>query len=141
MFVRPLLPWGDNSPRQASLEKASQKRGSTVHASIYKLAGVKEMASSICKIHRNTFLLDERSQESCAHHVLLMLNAPPSTTQRAFLKTLWKNCYYRICCDGGANRLHALLCDEGEEEQKSYVPNLIIGDLDSLQENVRTFYE
>lgn len=46
---------------------------------------------------------------------------------------LWKQSDHRICADGGANRLH--------KYNPSLIPNLIRGDLDSLQLDVRSYYE
>jgi hypothetical protein len=79
------------------------------------------------------------------------------------LGVLWGASAYRVCADGGANRLYdatvAVLRgggeDDGEEaaaEEDSYydanhhrdfdfLPDLITGDLDSLRPDVRRYYE
>lgn len=44
---------------------------------------------------------------------------------------------YRICADGGANRLYDSL---SEQDRRRYLPDLIKGDLDSLRQDVEAFY-
>ena len=46
---------------------------------------------------------------------------------------LWKISSFRACADGGANRLY--------QAHPELVPDLIRGDLDSLQPSVRLHYE
>jgi thiamine pyrophosphokinase len=47
-----------------------------------------------------------------------------------------------VCCaDGGANRLYDLLADCGEAERSKYLPNAIVGDLDSVRVDVLSYYE
>ncbi|KAL6080179.1 thiamine pyrophosphokinase, variant 2 [Balamuthia mandrillaris] len=46
---------------------------------------------------------------------------------------LWHNAQLRVCADGGANRVHAL-------SKESYVPDFIIGDLDSARDDVLDYY-
>ena len=43
-----------------------------------------------------------------------------------------------ICADGGSNRLFDCLADTAEREQ--YLPACIVGDLDSVREEVKEFY-
>lgn len=50
-----------------------------------------------------------------------------------FFEYLWKSSDYKICADGGANRLF--------DVSKDLIPNVICGDLDSLKSEVRGFYE
>ncbi|KAJ3125047.1 hypothetical protein HK101_006003, partial [Irineochytrium annulatum] len=45
----------------------------------------------------------------------------------------------RLCADGGANRLHDRLADDAARSQ--LLPDLILGDLDSIRPDVRAFYE
>lgn len=55
---------------------------------------------------------------------------------------------YKICADGGANRLYDAMLNAGIEGGKGkgkdlrdlYLPDLIKGDLDSLREDVRSWY-
>jgi thiamine pyrophosphokinase len=44
--------------------------------------------------------------------------------------------HYKICADGGANRLH----DELPTAATQRVPNAIVGDLDSIRGDVRAFF-
>ena len=53
---------------------------------------------------------------------------------------------YRICADGGANRLHDAACEwvpNGEISQgrKAFLPNIILGDLDSIRPDVSDYYK
>ncbi|CAN0438080.1 unnamed protein product, partial [Ascophyllum nodosum] len=47
----------------------------------------------------------------------------------------------RICADGGANRLHDSFDADSPGERERYVPDMIVGDLDSLRPEVAAFYE
>lgn len=76
------------------------------------------------------------------------------------LGKLWGASSYRICADGGANRLYdetvsttTSIQQEGEERRRktdhcnnsndnnTFLPDLITGDLDSLRLDVRRYYE
>jgi len=46
---------------------------------------------------------------------------------------VWRNASIRICADGGANRLY--------EYDKNLIPNYIIGDLDSIRDDVKNYYQ
>jgi thiamine pyrophosphokinase len=64
---------------------------------------------------------------------LILLNAPMGETPSPLLQRLWDLADIRICADGGANRLWHL--------NQDWIPNIIVGDLDSLQQDIRTYYE
>ncbi|SCU95257.1 LADA_0G14554g1_1 [Lachancea dasiensis] len=52
---------------------------------------------------------------------------------------LWRNYHLHVCADGGANRLYEYF--EGKEESRlSFIPNYIIGDMDSIRDEVLHFY-
>lgn len=72
-------------------------------------------------------------QESKDAIALVILNQP--LPQHAFPE-LWKRAAVRVCADGGANRLF----DECKQRER-FIPDAIIGDLDSLRPDVRKFYE
>lgn len=66
---------------------------------------------------------------------MILLNAPLQSTP--LFHRLWKTAKFHICADGAANRLRSL----NQQANVSYVPNLIIGDLDSITEATREYYE
>ncbi|KAH7072201.1 thiamine pyrophosphokinase [Paraphoma chrysanthemicola] len=69
---------------------------------------------------------------------LLILNQPISHFE-AFAR-LWRHTSYRICADGGANRLFDMFEGDMETEREHFLPNMIHGDLDSLRDDVRAYY-
>ena len=95
--------------------------------------------------HYNSFLLpnditgdDEmkRAMMSNHRHSLLMINS--ETMDAAWAKRLWEHCEFKICADGGANRLYDGLVASGDVHK--YIPDMIKGDLDSLRPDVKAFY-
>lgn len=71
---------------------------------------------------------------------LVILNSPISDI--GLFRALHSHAAYRLCADGGANRLHDLLVHnasgvDSAEALKSGLPDAIHGDLDSLQDDVR----
>lgn len=52
-------------------------------------------------------------------------------------KLIWERYDLKICADGGANRLFDYFNDD---EREFYIPNYIVGDLDSLREEVGDWY-
>lgn len=77
---------------------------------------------------------DEKGDTSTA---LLILNQHIDIGQLFF--KLWKNSSLRVCADGAANRLYDFFQDD--EERLKYIPDYIIGDLDSIKEDVYKFYQ
>ena len=70
--------------------------------------------------------------------VLLILNQEINIY--GFFLKLWNSYQVRVCADGGANRLYNFF--EGNEHARSeYIPDYIIGDLDSLNEDVKDYYK
>ncbi|KAF2193222.1 thiamine pyrophosphokinase-like protein 1 [Zopfia rhizophila CBS 207.26] len=69
---------------------------------------------------------------------LLILNQP--ITSFEVFSRLWKHTQYRICADGGANRLYDMLDGTLKAAREDYLPNAIHGDLDSLRDDVRQYY-
>jgi thiamine pyrophosphokinase len=86
---------------------------------------------------------------------LLILNQPIAHFD-AFAR-LWKHTGYRICADGGANRLFDMFQGDIATQREEYVgtvrdfcgkvvadlvqlPDVIHGDLDSLRDDVRAYY-
>ncbi|KZM23768.1 Thiamine diphosphokinase [Ascochyta rabiei] len=111
-----------------------------------------------CELDPTIFLADGDHPEKAANPPdLLILNQP--ITDFASFSRLWKHTNYRICADGGANRLHDMFNGKLEKQRAQYVgdqsafhlhtghltltklPNIIHGDLDSLRDDVRAYYE
>jgi len=109
-----------------------------------------ELDSVIC--HDNTFLSLAHEQTgdgvgtSTQTVVLLILNTPCLTPE--FLKSgsslfrrLWDLSSMKVCADGGANRLHDASVSSAYHKRDDFLPDLIRGDLDSLRDDVKEFYE
>lgn len=69
------------------------------------------------------------------YNVLLISNQAFKTD----LKAIWVHCGLVVCSDGGANRLHDYFAND--QERGDYLPNYIVGDFDSLRDDVRSFYK
>ncbi|KAF2870804.1 thiamine pyrophosphokinase [Massariosphaeria phaeospora] len=69
---------------------------------------------------------------------LLILNQPIASF--AAFSRLWRHSQYRLCADGGANRLYDMFDGELEPQRKLFLPDSIHGDLDSLRGDVRAYY-
>lgn len=96
-------------------------------------------AHSISRQHhviRTPFALqaDESGDETSI--AMIILNAPLQPTP--LFTTLWGLAMYRICADGAANRLRSL--NERHLSGTSLIPDLIIGDLDSITEETKAYY-
>lgn len=102
------------------------------------------------KRHRNTFLsprpehgpstdqLVSSSQEGPL--ALVVLNTTDDQS-KALLPQLWSRAVLRVCADGGANRLYDSFGANLTGDRERYIPDMIVGDLDSLRPDVATFYE
>lgn len=83
--------------------------------------------------------------------VLIVLNTPIKCRCNnkgelsGVLGRLWEASSYRICADGGANRLYDVTVAKAEvgadESPDDFLPDLITGDLDSVRPGVRRYYE
>jgi thiamine pyrophosphokinase len=68
---------------------------------------------------------------------MVILNSPIRRPPSPLFEKLWAQSSFRICADGGANRLfHAT-----KDSEQVYRPDLITGDLDSLKADTRDFFE
>ena len=80
---------------------------------------------------------------------LVILNAQGDGESESLLRHLWDRAALRVCADGGANRLHDSFGRGGDgaadndrsAERARFVPDIIVGDLDSLRPEVARFYE
>lgn len=81
---------------------------------------------------------------------LIILNQPIPFSPAQF-KRLWNNCQIKICADGGANRLRDFVIasfgnkeewglENGNDTLDRFLPDIVIGDLDSLRPDVETYY-
>ncbi|KAJ3552087.1 hypothetical protein NM688_g4345 [Phlebia brevispora] len=70
-------------------------------------------------------------------YALIILNQPFTFN---LLKQLWDASSWKCCADGGANRLHDTLNAE-HDVRTQFLPDLIKGDLDSLRNDVREYYQ
>lgn len=73
-----------------------------------------------------------RQERSC----LLFLNTP---VQSMDLKVFWSRTQLHICADGAANHLYEYF-NSHPEDRSRYIPDLIIGDFDSLKPEVAKYY-
>ncbi|KAI9350596.1 thiamine pyrophosphokinase [Zopfochytrium polystomum] len=83
---------------------------------------------------------DSRSlpqNSSVAPAALIVLNQPICDIR--YLERIWSSTVIHVCADGGANRLYDGLGDDGLRQ--TFLPDEILGDLDSLRLDVREFYE
>jgi hypothetical protein len=98
------------------------------------------------KSHINEFLrssselkASNKNREFTSTYALIVANS--ETVTAPVIRRIWNNFDYRICADGGANRLFDAIIDLDPDADRSlYVPNAIKGDLDSLRDDVRSFY-
>lgn len=92
--------------------------------------------SRITKVHLNEFFRFQvpRSSYSSIFH-LIMINSESMNIDMT--TTLWNSFEYKICADGGANRLFDQLT---VARRSLFVPDFIIGDLDSVRDEVKQFY-
>ncbi|GAA95730.1 hypothetical protein E5Q_02387 [Mixia osmundae IAM 14324] len=89
----------------------------------------------MCTIERwePTFLYPGRPPHELI--ALIILNTP--ITDTATFRQIWFKASYRVCADGGANRLLAA----SEAMRQSFVPDLIKGDLDSIRPDIKRHFE
>jgi thiamine pyrophosphokinase len=62
---------------------------------------------------------------------IIVLNAPPLPKR---LPSIWGRAKLRLCADGGANELHAAF-------GTTLVPDAVVGDLDSLRDDIKVTWE
>lgn len=90
-----------------------------------------------CKVHSPLRLLETAARSSYA---LIVLNQPLDFKLLGNFQITWSNSTWQLCADGGANRLYDVLSDR-PELQRQLVPQLIVGDLDSVRPDVLKFYQ
>jgi len=103
--------------------------------------------------HPHTVMKEEEHEDMKILSALIILNSPMERPPSAIFDKLWEISSFRVCADGGANRLyHATVndrdndydenssCSNGSGKINNYIPDLIRGDLDSLKPHVRDYY-
>lgn len=90
------------------------------------------------------FLGEPKESKSDQSTALIILHSPIG--QYESFDRLYRHAFYTLCADGGANRLHDMLITQfpelkWSEALRQALPNCIHGDLDSLNDEVRTRYE
>lgn len=78
-------------------------------------------------------LLHQNEDAVKENQALVILNSPIHCPPSPLFQQLWEASSVRVCADGGANRLY--------KASQDLIPNLIRGDLDSLDPSVRAYYE
>ena len=68
---------------------------------------------------------------------LIILNSP--VFNLSIISHLWSSCRYKICADGGANRLFDT-CITASKNIDDFIPDFIVGDLDSARSEVIDYY-
>lgn len=77
-------------------------------------------ASELCELDPTIFLVEgDHTEKSANPPDLLILNQP--ITDFATFSRLWRHTSYRICADGGANRLYDMFKDDLEAQRDQYV--------------------
>lgn len=70
---------------------------------------------------------------------LIILNSHIASPPSEIFQHLWKISTLRVCADGGANRLY--YATKMNNHTLQYIPDIITGDLDSLENDVKNYYE
>lgn len=86
------------------------------------------------KIELEEYLLPSKERPSA----ILLLNQKIDIPE-LFLR-LWEHYRLKVCADGGANRLYDFF-EDNELLRAKYMPDYIVGDLDSLRDDVYTYYQ
>ena len=90
------------------------------------------------KTHLNNFLLPRPIQfDNLNTYSLVLANSDSLGLSQSLLRNIWHDCDATICADGGANRLFDIMIPE---ERHKYLPDFIIGDLDSVRDPVKDYY-
>ncbi|GIZ36942.1 hypothetical protein CKM354_000040700 [Cercospora kikuchii] len=84
------------------------------------------------------------TEKACPTVALIILNCPLDDLD--YFKRLYDHASYRLCADGGANRVHDLLrkhypSSDWTRALQHALPSAIHGDLDSIRDEVRQEYE
>ncbi|BGP12555.1 hypothetical protein JCM10213_004860 [Rhodosporidiobolus nylandii] len=95
-------------------------------------------------------LLNPPTGPAAHPNALIILNTP--LPPQPLFRKLWAAASVRYCADGGANRLFDRFVkgkgraegewdDESDGREENWLPDLVLGDLDSLRKDVKAYYE
>lgn len=92
-------------------------------------------------LHRSPFLAAPGDDDN-RKIALIVLNTPIRQPPSPLFQDLWTKASFRICADGGANRLYQASRDGIKAPtSEEYLPDVIRGDLDSLLPSVAEYYQ
>jgi len=97
---------------------------------------------NVVELHPTRFLETQSVKEVRDHGqaALIILNSPLSDLE--YFRRLYEHAAFLLCADGGANQLHDLMLSQTDGASvDTALPDLIHGDLDSLNDTVRKRYE
>ncbi|KAG0671701.1 hypothetical protein C6P45_005307 [Maudiozyma exigua] len=94
---------------------------------------------SSLNVNNKIDLFSDLFTKQSSHDTLLILNQR-ITLPFVLFQELWETKPIRICADGAANRLYEYLILNGEDNITKYVPDYIVGDLDSIKDDIVDFY-
>jgi thiamine pyrophosphokinase len=83
------------------------------------------------------FLYSDNSVYTNGSPSLIILNY--LLPRKEFLERLWNKAKFKICVDGGTNRLYNYFKSNIAEREK-YIPDYICGDLDSIKPEILEYY-
>src|SRR5579883_2120580 len=78
-------------------------------------------------------------EELTSNLALIILNQPIRDELDTEFERLWKRSVLKVCVDGGTNRLFEW-CKRKNVAAESYIPDVICGDLDSIESHLNEFY-
>lgn len=87
---------------------------------------------------------DPKHTSASSQVVLVILNSPIDDLE--YFRRIYDHASYRLCVDGGANRVHDLLVkhypsSDDHSALAHALPSAVHGDLDSIRQDVRLRYE
>ncbi|GBG28746.1 Thiamine pyrophosphokinase 1 [Hondaea fermentalgiana] len=83
---------------------------------------------------------DANGQAQPVKLVLVMADGPDAL-QPDFMEHLWDLAELRVCVDGAANALYEACQSTDKLAAARFTPNFIVGDLDSIESQSRSFFE
>ncbi|EPQ30055.1 uncharacterized protein PFL1_02172 [Pseudozyma flocculosa PF-1] len=144
-FSRPGETWHADPPHPAAFSTASYARRSSKKASARAVVATTPAAAKYQSRDGDwdpsPYLLDDVTRREA--HAVVLLNSPIGDVQKRHLVRIWETAKYRLCADGAANRLvEAFGYDcfvKGTRDQMP-LPHAIVGDLDSVRPEVKSFF-